>query len=129
MRALTIEEKAQSKAARKIANKALADARKKTGSSYVWDQHYRMIKGSPATVRLVGGEITLNYELLRGMLRKLKDRRVDIRFMNAYLRGGSDSLAIYHSDLWSFGKGEIELFNLPDYQRILLSDLPIIEID
>ncbi|GEM_PF-6248443 len=123
MRPLTLEEKTQSQSAKKRANKALTADRAKIGYTI------RNLKGSPVIVRLDGEEITLDYELLRGMLRRLKGRCIDMRVLNPYLLGGSYALAIYHSAPGSRSKGEIELYQVPDYQRMHLSDLPIIQLD
>ncbi|WP_342440001.1 hypothetical protein NSS79_15345 [Paenibacillus sp. FSL L8-0436] len=116
MRPLTLEEKAQSQAAKKRANKALTADRAKRGYTI------RLLKGSPVIVRLDGREINLDYELLRGMLQRLKGRRVNISSTLTYVM-------IIHSDPWSRNKGEIVLNQLPDYQREHLTDLPIIELN
>ncbi|MNC31078.1 hypothetical protein D3C75_793870 [compost metagenome] len=128
IRALTTEEKALSQAAKKRANKALDIDRKKLGGTF-WDQHYRMAKGNPVFVRLTSEEIVLDYDLLRGMVRRLKGRRIEMRILKPYLPSGPFALALYHSDPWSCAKGEIELFQIPDYQRMHLTDIPVIELD
>lgn len=122
MRPLTIDEKAKSQTARKLANKALADARKKIGA-YTWDQHYRMVKGSPVKLQMDGQEIVLNYELLRGMYQKLKRRYFSVKIENQTL------IIVHHVTLWGRDKGSIELYELPDYQKHHLIDLPTIELN
>lgn len=117
MRPLTVQEKAQSQVAKQRVNKALIADRAKLGDSI------RLLKGSPCTVRLDGREIILDYELLRGMLRRLKGRRVDMRIKDMF------TLIILHNDLWGRSKGEIELKQLPDYQREHLTELPVIELN
>lgn len=140
MRPLTIEEKARSQAARKRANSVLGAEWKKI------DKQYRAavkakadvlrtenllrqmraihdIKGSPVIVRLDGEEIVLNYELLQGYRRKLKRRQVNMRIEDKML------IITHHLTLWGGDKGYIELYELPNYQRLLLTDLPTIDLN
>ncbi|MNV77652.1 hypothetical protein D3C71_1710940 [compost metagenome] len=119
MRPLTVQEKDQSQTSKQRANKALTANRAKHGYAI------RLLKGSPCIVRLDGQDIVLDYELLRGMLRRLKGRRVDMRMRDPF----NPYMIILHNDLWGRGKGEIELKQLPDYQREHLNDLPIIELN
>ncbi|MBY9078283.1 hypothetical protein KIH86_17765 [Paenibacillus sp. HN-1] len=146
IRALTTEEKALSQAAKKRSNKALSAERAKirkqrdvafkaNASEAYRDGLLRQllsinkdVKGSPAIVRLssvwwTGGEIVIDYELLRGMLRRLKGRYIS----SMKVSGGV--LTIVHSVPFQRNRGEVELYQIPDYQRIHLTDLPVIELD
>lgn len=139
MRPLTIEEKAQSRAARKQANKDLAAARKNIDRQYVAAvkakaseakkeqlrlqmKAIREVKGLPVIVQRPEGVITLNYELLHGMLRRLKGRWVKLRLDNGMLH-------ITHTERSNGNHGEVQLYEMPRYQRLLLMDLPIIQLD
>ncbi|MBT2287994.1 hypothetical protein J7E73_02385 [Paenibacillus albidus] len=140
MRSLTIEEKALSQAARKRANTALKadrqkiDKQRRAAIKAKADESYRArllqqiqsmkdVKGSPVIVRLDGQDAVLNYELLHGLHRKLKRRHVNLKIERQTL------IIVHHLTLWGGDKGYIELYELPDYQRLHLSDLPIIKLN
>lgn len=117
LRPLTKEEKGKSQAAKKRANKSLTADRAKHGYAL------RLLKGSPAIVLLEGRGIVINYDLLRGMHQRLKRRHVTMRIENQIL------IIVHHATLWGRDKGSIELYELPDYQRLHLTDLPIIDLN
>ncbi len=140
MRPLTSEEKARCTNARKRANKALREQRRAIGvklrdlpeSSRIGEvllfefESIRDIKGYPVTVSLNGNEMVLNYELLRCFDRSLKNR---IKSIKIVWRDNCPVLLIdHHTRYWSKDVGSIELYELPAYQRELLTDLPIVEI-
>ncbi|MEN1989851.1 hypothetical protein [Paenibacillus hubeiensis] len=82
------------------------------------------IKGYPAIIEDRDRNMVIDYELLRRLTRSLKHRRVDIRIEPGGL------LAIDHEDPFnSHNHGEIELYEIPSYQQMLLTDLPVITID
>ncbi|BFH14527.1 hypothetical protein J6TS7_44660 [Paenibacillus dendritiformis] len=113
MRNLTAEEKKQSQEAKKRANKQLLSKRLE-------------VKGLPAIVSLDGVEITLNYELLYRLIRRLKNRHWNMKIERI---SGSPALVVTHLANWGQDKGFFELYNLPSHQMELLYDLPVIEID
>lgn len=133
MRILTTEEKAQCKAAKQRANKRLHAKQREIGSKlgaerlpYQFDMP-KNVKGDPVVLQMVEGSITLNYEILRRFIRSLKKRQWD---MSLDTSTGFPVLIINHYiDLWSKDRGSIELYELPSYQKELLTDLPIIEIE
>ncbi|KZS48106.1 hypothetical protein AWU65_20330 [Paenibacillus glucanolyticus] len=121
MRPLTLDEKALSKAAKQRANKQLQAQRRKIGV------RIRDVKGEPVILEIEGRSITLNYEMLRRFIRSLKNRHWN---MSLDISTGSSVLVIsHHIDLWSKDRGYIELYDLPAYQKELLTELPVIEIE
>lgn len=121
MRPLTGEEKALSKAAKQRANKQLQAQRRKIGV------RIRDVKGDPVVLQMDGGSITLNYEMLRRFIRSLKKRHWN---MSLDTSTGSSVLTItHHINLRGKDRGYVELYDLPPYQKELLTDLPVIEIE
>ncbi|MGG3278882.1 hypothetical protein [Paenibacillus solani] len=150
MRTLTAEEKALSKAAKQRANKHLQaqrrdiDARirklKNAPDPEYPVSHHRStavlaaesemlqdVKGDPVVLKLDGSSIILNYEMLRRLIRSLKNRQWN---MSLDTSTGSPVLIItHHINLWGKDRGYIELYDLPSYQKELLTELPVIEIE
>ncbi|MBX4145946.1 hypothetical protein [Paenibacillus lautus] len=150
MRPLTGEEKALSKAAKQRANKQLQAQRREIGVRIkeienTPDPEYpvahqrqtavlaaefesiRDVKGDPVILQMVGVSITLNYEMLRRFIRSLKNRQWN---MSLDASTGSSVLIItHHINLWGKDRGYVELYDLPLYQKELLTDLPVIEIE
>lgn len=148
MRPLTPEEKALSKAAKQRANRQLQAQRREIGvrireiastpdmepvalrrkaALLARFEGIRDVKGDPVVLEIDGNSITLNYEMLRRFIRSLKNRHWN---MKLDISTGSPVLIItHHIDLWSKDRGFIELYELPPYQKELLTDLPVIEIE
>lgn len=148
MRPLTGEEKALSKAAKQRANKQLQSRRGEIGSKlkvvrelYGFGQSaaerrekllhqfdmLKDIKGEPVVMQMDGGSITLNYEMFRRFIRSLKNRQWN---MSLDTSTGSHVLVITHLiNSWGKDRGRVELYDLPPYQKELLTDLPVIEIE
>ncbi|REK69325.1 hypothetical protein [Paenibacillus paeoniae] len=141
MRALTALEKVASEAARKRVNKVFGAKRTEIGVQLrklpitaerrrkeLWAQceSVRDIKGLPVKLRVNDVEIVVNYELYRRMMRTLKGRRW-CAFITVTPITGARALIIDHKDWHSSSNGTITFNELPQYQRDLLSDLPIIE--
>lgn len=121
MRPLTAEEKAQSKATKQRANKLLQAQRRKIG------MQIRDVKGDPVILVIDGNSITLNYEMLRRFIRSLKHRLWN---MSLETSTGSPVLIITHQiNSWGRDRGSIELYDLPSYQKEVLTDLPVIKIE
>jgi hypothetical protein len=140
IRSLTPEEKALSQTARKQANKILQDERRKAEKEYraavkakagetYMERLLRQVrainevKGSPVTVRISSQEIVIDYDLLRGMLRRLKNRYINSIKISAGL------LTIVHSVPFHRSCGEVVLYQIPDYQRMHLTNIPEIDIE
>ncbi|EHB65244.1 hypothetical protein [Paenibacillus lactis] len=116
MRPLTAEEKALSKAAKQRANKQLQA------------QRLRGVKGDPVVLEINGNPITLNYEMLRRFIRTLKNRRWNIS-MDTWSGPQPVLIILHYVNSRSNDRGFIELYELPPYQKELLTDLPVIEIE
>ncbi|MEJ9220676.1 hypothetical protein P4H46_21140 [Paenibacillus glucanolyticus] len=148
MRPLSAEEKAQSKAAKQRANKALQARRGEIGSKlkvvrelYGFGQSaaerrekllhqfdmIKDVKGDPVVLQMDGGSITLNYEMLRRFIRALKKRHWNMSLDTS--TGSSVLIITHHINLWGKDRGYVELYDLPPYQKELLTDLPVIEIE
>ncbi|WP_338841972.1 hypothetical protein [Paenibacillus glucanolyticus] len=148
MRPLSAEEKAQSKAAKQRTNKALQARRGEIGSKlkvvrelYGFGQSdaehrekllhqfdmIKDVKGDPVVLQMDGGSITLNYEMLRRFIRSLKKRHWNMSLDTS--TGSSVLIITHHINLWGKDRGYVELYDLPPYQKELLTDLPVIEIE
>jgi hypothetical protein len=139
MRPLTADEKAASEAARKRVNRVFGARRTEIGEQLrklpitaklkreellKESLALRDVKGKPALLLIDGVEIMLDYELYRRLTRTLKNRywRQEIKVV-----AGAATLRIEHCDRLT--GGTIELHAMPQYQRDLLTDLPIISTD
>ncbi|PJN53642.1 hypothetical protein PAEVO_03620 [Paenibacillus sp. GM2FR] len=122
MRPLTAEEKSLSKAAKQRANKQLQAQRRKVGV------RIRDVKGDPVILEINGSSITLNYEMLRRFIHSLKNRRWNIS-MDTWSGPQPVLIILHYVNSRSKDRGFIELYELPPYQKELLTDLPVIEIE
>ncbi|MEK4980836.1 hypothetical protein [Bacillus sp. FSL K6-6540] len=148
MRPLTAEEKALSKAAKQRANKQLQLKRREIASKlkvvrelYGFGQSaaerreklllqfdmLKDVKGDPVILQMVGGSITLNYEMLRRFIRSLKNRHWNMSLDTS--TGFPVLIITHHINLWGKDRGYVELYDLPPHQKELLTDLPVIEIE
>ncbi len=130
-RPLTATESKKSTAAKREANKIL---RRGTELSRAYEAatlgEARPIEGRPVIVSIQGRRMYVDYSKLRKIAttfrRSWRYTMADIKRL-----GGYDQKTIlflsYRND-WSPAKGSLEMYELPEYQRELLRDLPIIEV-
>lgn len=140
MRALTSEEKQQSKAAKLRANKAIELKKRELGKEIrgckapVHTQRKKdllrqldslsPIKGQPVLLTNKERCMVIDFELFRRLTRSLKKRHVLIR-----IEPGGVLMVKHEAKFGSRDHGEIELYELPGYQQMLLTDLPWIELN
>lgn len=117
MRPLTKEESVRSREARKRAKHELKKH----------DPVDRGVGGLPVVLKSGDLDIVIDYDLVRQLLRTLKPRRYEMRIVQ--LSDWERALVIDHYEVGlGNGRGAADFYELPSYQRELLTDLPIVEI-
>lgn len=139
MRPLTPEEKEASSQARKRANQVLSkqrreleykiractelDVLKKARLSLQLDS-LSTVKGSPVILTDGVWTMILDYELFQRMIRSLRKRHTQVS-----LRAGGVLEIKHYAGFDSRERGEIELYELPAHQRVLLTNLPVVQME
>ncbi len=137
MRPLTIEEKAKSTAAKQRANDVLHQRRRDIGRelrslsaitrslrrSELLREFERLkdVTGQPVLLRVGDSSITLDYSVVRRLTRNMRNWSAQILQFDE-----RKHLTIRYENARS--KGATALYELPQYRRELLKDLPVIAI-